>query len=272
VHLAICDDIVYLKSRLLQTINNESVQNLSMPKVIINGPESSGKTTLCEYLVKKLNAGYIQEYPRIYLEILEDSYNQEDLMIMAQDIDDLISELDEDRLWIIDTNNINIKIWYHHKYGDLPNQLLTYDDNKNAIHLLCKPDIPWEADALRENPEDRDVIFDRYRKYMYDAEIKYHIIEGEDRLMNAFKLVSNNLSIVNMKTMTCKQLGGACDKEFTASTCEERAKMSKEHGTEMFKAGDQLHLDAMSAMRELMHEEGAMEKWMKEKKDLFESL
>lgn len=75
-----------------------------------------------------------------------------------------------------------------------------------------------------------------------------------------------------MKTMTCKQLGGACDKEFTAATFGEIAAMSKQHGVDMFKAGDQQHLDAMSAMRELMHTEGAMEKWMAEKMKEFESL
>ena len=42
-----------------------------------------------------------------------------------------------------------------------------------------------------------------------------------------------------MKTMTCKQLGGACDKEFNANTFDEIAEMSKMHGKEMFKIGDQ---------------------------------
>ena len=155
-----------------------------MPKVIINGPECSGKTTLCEYLVKKLDAGYIQEYPRIYLEMTDGRYDEEDLLIMAHDIDDLIDELDENRLWIIDTNNINIKIWYKYKYGSLHNDLSEMDTNGDAIHLLCSPDIPWEEDELRENPEDRDEIFDLYRKYMYEEEIKYHIVEGDNRLEN----------------------------------------------------------------------------------------
>lgn len=75
-----------------------------------------------------------------------------------------------------------------------------------------------------------------------------------------------------MKTMTCMQLGGACDEKFTAATFEEIAAMSKQHGMDMFQAGDQAHLKAMGAMRELMQEDGAMEKWMKEKKELFESL
>ena len=76
----------------------------------------------------------------------------------------------------------------------------------------------------------------------------------------------------DMKTMTCKQLGGACDKEFTAATFNEIAAMSKQHGKEMFDAGDEAHLQAMTAMRELMHTEGAMEKWMSEKVKAFEAL
>lgn len=165
-----------------------------MPKVIINGPESSGKTTLCEYLVAELDAGYIQEYPRIYLEMTDGKYDEEDLLIMAGDIDDLISELDDDHLWIIDTNNINIKIWYQHKYGELPNELNDMDDNTDAIHLLCMPDIPWESDPLRENPEGRDAIYNMYRRYMYENEVRYHVIQGSDREEKAEKLIESILS------------------------------------------------------------------------------
>ena len=48
-----------------------------------------------------------------------------------------------------------------------------------------------------------------------------------------------------MKTMTCMQLGGACDKEFSAGTFGEIAELSKAHGSEMFQSGDEAHLQAM---------------------------
>ena len=48
-----------------------------------------------------------------------------------------------------------------------------------------------------------------------------------------------------MKTMTCRQLGGACDLEFRADSFDEMAALSKQHGMEMFKTGDQAHLAAM---------------------------
>ena len=55
-----------------------------------------------------------------------------------------------------------------------------------------------------------------------------------------------------MKTMTCKQLEGACDESFSAETFEEIAEMSKRHGVEMFQKRDEEHLKAMEAMENLM--------------------
>ena len=75
-----------------------------------------------------------------------------------------------------------------------------------------------------------------------------------------------------MKRMTCNQLGGACDKVFEANTFEEMVELSKQHGTEMFKTGDASHLEAMGKMRELMHEEGAFQKWFEEKRKMFDAL
>lgn len=75
-----------------------------------------------------------------------------------------------------------------------------------------------------------------------------------------------------MKEMTCKQLGGACDHVFTAQTFDEMAALSKQHGTEMFKAGDEEHLKAMNKMMKLMHNPGEMEKWFEGKRREFDAL
>ena len=75
-----------------------------------------------------------------------------------------------------------------------------------------------------------------------------------------------------MKSMTCNQLGGACDKVFEANTFEEIAELSKQHGTEMFKNGDKPHLQAIGKMQELIKTSGAMEKWFEEKRAEFDSL
>jgi len=75
-----------------------------------------------------------------------------------------------------------------------------------------------------------------------------------------------------MKTMTCKQLGGACDKKFQANSFEEIAELSKLHGMEMFQKQDTKHLDAMSRISKLMQQPQAMQNWFSDKKKEFDAL
>ena len=75
-----------------------------------------------------------------------------------------------------------------------------------------------------------------------------------------------------MKSMTCNQLGGACEKVFKAKTFEEIAELSKQHGTEMYKIKDPAHMKAMDKMQVLMKDPVAMTKWFVDKKAEFEAL
>lgn len=75
-----------------------------------------------------------------------------------------------------------------------------------------------------------------------------------------------------MKTMTCKQLGGACDFSFSATTFKEIAELSKQHGMEMFQKQDADHLKAMSNMQEMMKDPNAMQQWFSERQREFEAL
>jgi len=75
-----------------------------------------------------------------------------------------------------------------------------------------------------------------------------------------------------MKKMTCNELGGACDLEFQGETFDEIAAQSKQHGMEMFQAGDKPHLVAMDKMRTLMESPEKMQAWFSERKKAFEAL
>ncbi len=75
-----------------------------------------------------------------------------------------------------------------------------------------------------------------------------------------------------MKTMTCKDLAGACDAEFHADTFDEMAEMSKKHGMEMLGQGDQAHIEAMEKMTGLMSDPEAMKEWFETVRKMFESL
>ncbi len=75
-----------------------------------------------------------------------------------------------------------------------------------------------------------------------------------------------------MKTMTCKQLGGACELEFRAETFEEIAELSKQHGMQMREQQDAEHLEAMQAMQALMQKPEAMQSWFEARRAEFEAL
>lgn len=75
-----------------------------------------------------------------------------------------------------------------------------------------------------------------------------------------------------MKTMTCKQLGGACNTEFHANSFEEMAALSKKHGMEMFQKSDKDHLQAMNEMQALMKKPDAMQQWFEAKRKAFDEL
>jgi hypothetical protein len=78
--------------------------------------------------------------------------------------------------------------------------------------------------------------------------------------------------IDTMKTMTCNQLGGACDLEFHAETFEAMADLSKKHAIEMFQIGEKSHLDAMNKMQEIMKSPETMKEWFENKRNEFNGL
>ncbi|WP_127558273.1 DUF1059 domain-containing protein [Saccharospirillum alexandrii] len=75
-----------------------------------------------------------------------------------------------------------------------------------------------------------------------------------------------------MKTMTCKELGGACDMAFQANTFEEMAELSQQHGMEMHRQQDPAHLQAMQEMQALMKDPAEMNAWFESKRKAFEAL
>lgn len=74
-----------------------------------------------------------------------------------------------------------------------------------------------------------------------------------------------------MKSMTCNQLGGACEEVFTGESFDELAAQSQQHGKEMYGANDASHMAAMAAMMEIM-KSGEMDAWMAARKAEFEAL
>ena len=154
-----------------------------MLKTIITGPESSGKTTLCKALSKHFNLPFSKEYARGYLDKLDRDYIKDDLLSIAQG--QLESEINSQ---LLDTDLITIKIWSEYKYGSCDKWILDQIEKQKIekrFYLLCKPDIPWQADKQRENPNNREALFKIHKQELEDLGHSYFIVEGENREQSA---------------------------------------------------------------------------------------
>ena len=133
-----------------------------MHKIIVTGPESSGKTTLCKNLSEHFKIPFAKEYARIFLDELDRNYTQSNLLKIAG------GQLkSEQNTQLLDTDLITIKIWSEYKYGRCDKWILTQIEKQKTekrFYLLCKPDIPWQADKQRENPNNREELFEPYKE------------------------------------------------------------------------------------------------------------
>ena len=169
------------------------------------GPECSGKTSLCVELVAKSESTFVHEYAREFLDQIKRPYEEADLVSIARThfsrTQRLINESPFDTVvhlgvfpWVfIDTDLTVIKIWSLEKYGRVdPKILELLEEERYDLYFLCRPDLPWVQDGMRENPNDRDRLFTLYEKELVDAGKRYVIIEGEgeERMSKARKAMN----------------------------------------------------------------------------------
>ena len=148
--------------------------------IVLTGPECSGKTTTANRLADQYNLPRVKEYAREYLTENGPNYDFEDLEKITQiQLDTEIKANQEHPLIICDTDQVTLEIW----------SLEVFDTSLNLKdaralkkhYLLCCPDIPWEPDPLRENPLDRDRLFDRYKTYLEERKLPFTILNESER-------------------------------------------------------------------------------------------
>ncbi len=152
-----------------------------MKKVVIVGPECTGKSTLSSLLAKYYNTVWVREYARQYIERLDRPYEKNDLLTIA--IGQLAMEDEQlvaaNKVLICDTELTVIKIWSEHKYGDCEDEILrlmklrTYD-----LFLLTGIDMPWEDDPQRENPDLREYFYDAFKKELIQQKVNFIELSG----------------------------------------------------------------------------------------------
>lgn len=168
-------------------------------RIIITGPESTGKSLLAKELAARFNAPVIAEYAREYITNLDRHYNYDDIIAIALEQVNQMNRLYEssENIAFFDTYLVITKIWLQVAYSMVPKWIDTeIQKTQDAVYLLCKPDIPWEPDPLRENGgEMRNILFEKYEKELKQQKLNYYYIEGVGgkRLECAYNCIKNRI-------------------------------------------------------------------------------
>ncbi|BBB26673.1 AAA family ATPase [Amphritea japonica] len=169
-------------------------------RIIITGAESSGKSTIAEHLGRQFHLPYALEYARFYLEEKGPEYDLELLIRLSRlHLKYQRAEVDpEVPIGIFDTDMINYKIWAEEVFGHCPGQIFeAVEQESSHVYLLCKPDLPWEADLLRESPNDREILYQRHLSEVKRLNRPYVIVAGDgfQRLANAEAALESLMSL-----------------------------------------------------------------------------
>ncbi|MFM7671880.1 MAG: AAA family ATPase [Bacteroidota bacterium] len=182
-------------------------------KIVILGPESTGKSTLCEQLAQHYETRWCPEYARAWLLQNGTNYTYEDLLTIAQGQlsleDEYYEKLENESLSLlesggnlplfIDTDMYVMKVWCEFVFGKCHRYVL---DNilkrKYEGYLLCDIDLPWTKDELREYPDlhTRKTLFRLYKDLLVNQSTPWTLIQGggTDRLESAIRAVDKILS------------------------------------------------------------------------------
>lgn len=164
-----------------------------MRRFAITGPESSGKTTLTLALAELYNGKAISEFAREYLLKRNGNYCMEDLDIIAENQLALWKIHDASPLLFCDTEMLVMKVWSEFKYAFSSDFIQRALYRQNFDHyFLCRPDIAWEEDPLREHPEQRDELFEIYLSELNQRDLPFTIVEGD--MENRLKICSGVLN------------------------------------------------------------------------------
>ncbi len=169
-----------------------------MKKILLTGPEATGKSFLAAYLAKAFDCPWVPEFARSYLPQLGRSYEQDDLpaILRGQVLAEYQLAADDRPFLFCDTGPEVVYIWSEVKYQTVdPLIKAAVQGQSYDLHLLCYPDLIWEEDPLREAPDEatRLSLFERYRDLHETMGWDYQVITGqeEERQQAALRYVTN---------------------------------------------------------------------------------
>jgi len=182
--------------------------NSKLQKIVVLGPESTGKSTLCEQLAKHYGVVDCKEYARQYLHENGTKYNFEDLLTIAkgqltleneaiQKAEQQLIDTAKNKI-IIDTDMYVMKVWCEYVFNNCHTYILDLiHSRKYDLYLLCDIDLPWSPDEMREYPDEkpRQELFAIYKDILINQNTPWGIVSGagDERTQNAIKLIDKVL-------------------------------------------------------------------------------
>ncbi len=172
----------------------------SVRRIAITGPESTGKSALCEQLARHFDTVFVPEYARYYIALLQRPYQADDLATIAyrqMALEDRYAQRYARNSYLLcDTDMTVIKIWHEHAFGAMPDclvQLFEARRNNYAAYLLNDIDLPWQPDPQREHPHLRPFFFDWYHQLLQQNSVPFAVVSGtgEARIANALQSLAN---------------------------------------------------------------------------------
>ncbi|MBC7626930.1 AAA family ATPase [Ferruginibacter sp.] len=172
-----------------------------LKKIVIIGPESTGKSSLCTQLASYYKTDWVKEYAREYLLENGTAYTFENLLEVAKGQIELEETAIENMLQsdtgllFIDTNMYVMKVWCEFVFEKCHHWILnTIVERKYDLYLLCNIDLPWVKDELREYPDlvTREKLYHHYKDILLNQQVPWIDICGnyEERLQKAIDAVN----------------------------------------------------------------------------------
>lgn len=159
------------------------------------GPESTGKTTLCNQLALRFEGTVVPEFARQYLTSKGGNYLQKELITIAEsqlELEQRLISKNEGPIFC-DTDLLVVKVWHEFKYGESSDEIDSLlSKQQSRKYLLTYPDLDWESDPLRENPNDLFEIFTYYENKLVEMGADYRIVRGigDERLKSAIEAIN----------------------------------------------------------------------------------
>lgn len=158
-----------------------------LKRIVIIGPESTGKSTLTKQLAGHFDTAHVEEYAREYLHGIGRPYTQPDLLEIAKGqilLEDTAAKHAANNLLFCDTDLHVLKVWSESKYGTCDEWILQQIARRRYdFYILTDIDMPWEDDPLREHPqpEMRAHFFHIYKDIVLHSGVGFMIVKGDAR-------------------------------------------------------------------------------------------